>query len=138
VIDTSVAPRRTNTILITTFAGLALILSALGVYSVVAYGVAQRTREFGIRTAFGATGRDLVGLVSREMFVVVAIGMVSGLAAAWGLSRVLATLLYGVEPHDPTTFAIVPLLMLPPALVATLLPAFRAMRVSPSEVMRGE
>jgi putative ABC transport system permease protein len=138
VIGKSVAPRRTNTILIATFAGLALILSALGVYSAVSYGVAQRTREFGIRAAFGASGRDLVGLVSREMFVVVAIGTVSGLAATWGLSRVLAALLYGVEPHDPATFAIVPLLMLPPALVATLLPALRAMRVSPSEVMRGE
>jgi len=138
VIGKSVAPRRTNTILIATFAGLALVLAALGVYSVVSYGVAQRTREFGIRAAFGATGRDLVGLVSREMFVVVAIGTVSGLVAAWGLSRILAALLYGVEPHDPTTFAIVPLLMLPPALLATLLPALRAMRVSPSEVMRGE
>jgi putative ABC transport system permease protein len=138
VIGTSVAPRRTNTILIATFAALALILSALGVYSVVAYGVAQRTREFGIRAAFGATGRDLVGLVSREMLVVVAIGTVSGLVAAWGLSRILATLLYGVEPRDVTTFAIVPLLLLPPALLATLLPALRAMRVRPSEVMRGE
>jgi predicted permease len=138
VIGKSVAPRRTNTILIATFAGLALVLSALGVYSVVAYGVAQRTREFGIRAAFGATGRDLVALVSREMFVVVAIGTAAGLAAAWGLSRVLAALLYGVQPRDPATFAIVPLLLVPPALLATLLPALRAMRVSPSEVMRAE
>jgi predicted permease len=138
VVGASVAPRRTNTILIVTFAGLALILAALGVYSVVAYGVAQRTREFGIRAAFGATGRDIVGLVSREMLVVVAIGTVSGLVAAWALTRVLATLLYGVEPRDATTFAIVPLLMLPPAVLAILLPAFRATRVSPSEVMRGD
>jgi len=138
VIGKSVAPRRTNTILIATFAGLALVLSALGVYSVVAYGVAQRTREFGIRAAFGATGRDLVALVSREMIMVVVIGTASGLAAAWGLSRILAALLYGVEPRDPTTFAIVPLLLVPPALLATLLPALRAMRVSPSEVMRAD
>jgi len=138
VIGNSVAPRRTNTILIATFAALALILSALGVYSVVAYGVAQRMREFGIRAAFGATGRDLVGLVSREMLLVIAIGTLFGLVAAWGLSRLLAALLYGVEPRDPATFTIVPLLMLPPALLATLLPALRAMRVSPSEVMRGE
>jgi putative ABC transport system permease protein len=138
VIGKSVAPRRTNTILIATFAALALVLSALGVYSVVAYGVAQRTREFGIRAAFGATGRDLVGLVSREMVGVVVVGTVVGLAAAWALSRILAALLYGVEPHDPTTFAIVPLLMLLPALLATLVPALRAMRVSPSEVMRAD
>ncbi|MDQ3950952.1 MAG: ABC transporter permease, partial [Gemmatimonadota bacterium] len=138
VIGKSIAPRRTNTILIATFAGLALVLSALGVYSVVAYGVTQRTREFGIRAAFGATGSDLVALVSREMFVVVAMGTVVGLAAAWGLSRLLATLLFGVEPRDPATFAIVPLLLLPPAVLATLLPALRATRVSPSEVMRGE
>jgi putative ABC transport system permease protein len=63
---------------------------------------------------------------------------VVGLAAAWGLSRLLATLLFGVEPRDPATFAIVPLLLLPPAVLATLLPALRATRVSPSEVMRGE
>ncbi|MDQ3995621.1 MAG: ABC transporter permease, partial [Gemmatimonadota bacterium] len=138
VVGASVAARRTNTILIVTFAGLALILAALGVYSVVAYGVAQRTREFGIRAAFGATGQDIVGLVSREMLVVVAIGTVSGLVAAWALTRVLATLLYGVEPRDAATFAIVPLLMLPPAVLAILLPAFRATRVSPSEVMRGD
>jgi putative ABC transport system permease protein len=138
VIGKSVAPRRINTILIATFAGLALMLSALGVYSVVAYSVTQRAREFGIRAAFGATGRDLVGLVSREMLVVVAIGTVSGLVAAWALSRILAALLYSVQPHDPTTFAIVPLLMLPPALLATLVPALRATRVSPSDVMRAE
>jgi putative ABC transport system permease protein len=138
VVGASVAPRRTNTILIATFAGLALVLAALGVYSVVAYGVTQRTREFGIRAAFGATGRDIGGLVSREMLVVVGIGTVSGLIAAWALTRVLATLLYGVEPRDPATFAIVPLLMMPLALLAILLPAVRATRVSPSEVMRGE
>jgi predicted permease len=138
VIGRSVAPRRTNTILIATFAGLALVLAALGVYSVVAYGVTQRTREFGIRAAFGATGHDLVGLVSREMALVLAAGTVVGLAAAWPLSRVLTASLYGVQPHDPATFAIVPLLLLPPAVVATLVPALRAMRVSPSEVMRGD
>jgi putative ABC transport system permease protein len=138
VIGSSVAPRRTNTILIATFAGLALVLAALGVYSVVAYGVAQRTREFGIRAAFGATGRDLVALVSREMLGVVAIGTVAGLAAAWALSRVLATLLFGVEPRDLTTFAVVPLLMVAPALLATLVPALQATRVRPGDVMRAD
>jgi predicted permease len=138
VIGSSVASRRANTVLIATFAGLALVLAALGVHSVVAYGVAQRAREFGIRAAFGATGRDLVALVSREMFVIVAMGTVAGLLAAWVLGRVLATLLYGVEPHDAATFGMVPLLMLPPAVVATLVPALRAARVSPSEVMRGD
>ena len=138
VISASVAPRRTNTILIGLFAALALVLSALGVYAVVAYGVAQRTREFGIRAALGATGRDLVGLVSREMVVVIGLGLAAGIAGAWALSRILGSLLYEVDARDPFTFAIVPLVLLLPAIVATLVPAFRAMRVNPTEVMRAD
>src|SRR5215207_1082016 len=97
VVSASVLPRRTNTLLIALFAGLALMLSALGVYAVVAYGVAQRTREFGIRAALGATGRDLLLLVWREMVLVVALGTVIGLVGAWALSRVLASLLYEID-----------------------------------------
>lgn len=136
VVDRAVAPRKTNTLLITIFAGLALMLSALGVYAVVAYGVAQRTREFGIRSALGATGRDLLGLVSREMILVVVAGVGVGLAGAWALSRVLESLLYGVDIHDPFTFALMPLVLFVPAAIATVVPASRATRVGPSEVMR--
>ena len=138
VVRASVLPRRTNTLLIVLFAGLGLLLSALGVYAVVGYGVAQRTREFGIRAALGATSRDLLTLVSREMVVVVTLGAAIGLAGSWGLSRVLASLLYEVAPRDPATFAMVPLVLVLPAVIATVIPARRAARVNPTQVMRSD
>lgn len=138
VLSTSVAPRRTNTLLISLFAGLALLLASLGVYAVVAHGVAQRAREFGIRAALGATGFDLVSLVSREIAWVTAIGLAAGLAGAWALARVADSLMYGVTPHDPLTFIIVPIVLLVPVVLATLLPARRALHVNPAEVMRAD
>jgi putative ABC transport system permease protein len=138
VISASVTPRRTNTILISLFAALALVLSALGVYAVMAYGVAQRTREFGIRAALGATGWNIVSLVSREMLQVIVLGITIGLGAAWALSRVLAALLYEVDARDPATFVMVPLVLLLPAIIATVVPALRATRVNPSQVMRSD
>lgn len=138
VIGASVAPRRTSTVLIGLFGGLALVLAALGVYAVVSYGVAQRTREFGIRSALGARGSDLVSLVSREMAATVGVGLLAGLAGAWALSRVVASLLYEVQARDPATFVAVPLVLIVPAIIATLIPALRAARVSPTEVMRAD
>jgi putative ABC transport system permease protein len=138
VVDKSVAPRRTNTLLIAIFAGLALVLAALGVYAVVAYSVAQRSREFGIRSALGATSWNLLSMVSLEMVAVLATGISLGLLGAWGLARVLTSLLYGVDMHDPITFAVVPLVLLIPAAIATIAPATRAMRVNPTEVMRAD
>ena len=136
VIGASVLPRRTNTMLIALFAGLALVLSTLGVYAVVAYAVAQRTRELGIRAALGATARDLLALVSREMVIVIALGIAIGLGGAWALSRVLTSLLYSVDPRDPVTFVTVPLVLMLPAVMATAIPALRAARVDPTQVMR--
>jgi ABC-type antimicrobial peptide transport system permease subunit len=138
VVSKSIAPRRTNTALIAAFGLLALILSAFGVYAVVSYSVAQRWREFGIRSALGARKADIIGLVSSEMGWVVALGLAFGLGGAWALSKVIASMLYGVETHDLSIYAIVPLVLLVPAIVATLVPAVRAMRVSPTEVMRAE
>ena len=138
VLSNSIAPRRTNTVLIVIFAALALALSALGVYAVVSRGVAQRWRELGIRSALGATGRDLVALVSREVALLVAVGVALGLGGAWTLSRVIASLLYSVDVHDPVTFVAVPLMLIAPAAIATLVPALRAVRVSPTEVMRAD
>jgi ABC-type antimicrobial peptide transport system permease subunit len=131
-----VAPRRTNTVLISLFAGLALLLAVLGVYAVVAQGIAQRHREFGIRTALGASGNDLVRLLSHEMAWVVGIGVAVGLAAAWGLSRVAASMLYGVTAHDAATFVMAPVMLVLAAAAATAVPARRALRVNPAEVMR--
>jgi predicted permease len=136
VVSTSVAPRRANTLLISAFAVLALVLAALGVYAVVSYGVAQRAREFGIRSALGATGRDLVRHVAVEMVPVTVIGVGIGLAGAWALARVLTSLVYGVDVHDAATFVVVPLALVVPVVLATLVPARRAMRVNPAEVIR--
>jgi predicted permease len=138
VVRASVAPRRANTVLISAFAGLALVLAVLGVYAVVAYGVAQRARELGIRAALGATGRDLVQLLVGEMVPVTLAGITLGLGAAWALTRVLSSLIYGVSLHDALTFVVVPIVLAIPALVASLLPARRAMRVNPVDVIRAE
>lgn len=138
VVAKSTAPRRTNTTLIALFGAIALTLSAFGVYAVVSYSVTRRAREFGIRAALGATGRNIAGLVGREMLVVVIAGLSIGLAGAWMLTKVMASLLYGVDAHDATTFALAPLLLVVPAALATMVPARRAMRVSPTEVMRAE
>jgi putative ABC transport system permease protein len=138
VVSKSVAPRRTNTVLIAVFGGLALLLSAFGVYAVVSYSVTQRSREFGIRSALGAARSDILALVSRDMGAMLVLGVGIGLAGAWALSRVLASMLYGVEAHDLSTYLIVPAVLVIPAAIATLVPAMRAMRVSPTEVMRTE
>ena len=138
VIARSVAPRRTNTTLIAIFGAIALALAAFGVYAVVSYGVTRRSREFGIRAALGATGRHIAALVAREMASVVVVGLALGMLGAWALSRLLASLLYGVGAHDVATFIAAPLVLIVPAAIATLVPARRAMRVDPTEVMRAE
>ena len=134
----SIAPRRANTALIAAFSGLALLITVLGVYAVVAYSVAQRTREMGIRVALGATARDLLALVGWEVSWVAVVGLALGLGAAWAASRLLASQLYGVTAHDALTFIVAPPALLLPVLVATLLPAWRARRVRPMDVIRTE
>lgn len=138
VVDASVAPRKTNTTLIVVFGALALLLSAFGVYAVVSYSVARRSREFGIRAALGAHGASILMLVVREIVGVVGLGLALGLVGAWMLARVLTSLLYEVPGHDPQIFLAVPIVLLAPALVAAVIPALRAVRVSPTEVMRVE
>jgi predicted permease len=138
VIAKAVAPRRTNTVLITIFGGLALLLSAFGIYAVISYSVAQRAREFGIRAALGASARGIAVLVGRELIPMVAIGLAIGLAGAWSLSKVVASLLYGVEPHDLATFVVAPAVLAIPAVIAAWPPIRRAMGISPMEVMRAE
>ena len=138
IVSASVAPRRTNTFLISAFAVIALLLSAVGIYAVVSFSVTQRRREFGIRCALGASGSGIVALVAREMTLVAAIGLIVGVGGAWALSRLLSSLIYGVSVHDPATFLLAPLLLLIPAVVAMALPARRAAAVSPAEVMRAD
>jgi predicted permease len=138
VVGNSVAPRRTNTLLISLFGVLALALSTFGVYAVVSYSVVRRRRELGIRSALGASRVDIVALVAREMAWVAGAGVGVGLVAAWALSRVVTSLLFDVTAHDAGTFALVPAALLVPALLATLVPTLRAVRASPTEVMRSE
>src|SRR5512143_2478980 len=138
VLATSLRPRRTNTLLIVLFGALALLLAALGVYAVVRHGLAQRTRELGIRSALGATGSDLVTLVAREMLGATGAGLIIGLAGAWGLSRILASQLYDVQSRDVASFALAGGVLVVAAALATLVPARRALRLDPMDVIRTE
>lgn len=138
VVASSTAPARFASLLLGAFAVLAVILAALGLYGVIAYGVEQRLRELGIRAALGATGPMLMRLVAGEMVWVVAVGLSAGLAGAWMLSRLTQTLLYGTTVHDPLTFALVSVVLLIAATIATFLPARRALKVNPLEVIRAE
>jgi predicted permease len=117
---------------------VALVLAALGVYGVMSYVVNQRTREFGVRLALGATARDLLGMILREGMVLAAVGTVAGLGLAFLTARGLTAVLYGVDPFDPMVFAGVPLLLAAAMLLACWLPARRATRVNPVEALRAE
>ena len=125
------APRRFNLLLMSVFAGVALALAAVGIYGVVSYSVSQRTRELGVRVALGAQPRDLLALVIRQGLVLAVTGVVMGLVVSFGLTRWLATLLFGISATDPITLASVASLFMLVALFACYLPARRAMKVDP-------
>jgi ABC-type antimicrobial peptide transport system permease subunit len=138
VIAQSVADRRLNGVLLGSFAALAVGLAALGLYGVLSYAVAQRTRELGIRLALGAQKNDLFRLVVGGGMKLAAIGVALGLVAAFGLTRLLKSLLYGVTPSDPFTFGSVIVLLGAVALLANYLPARRATKVDPMVALRYE
>jgi putative ABC transport system permease protein len=117
---------------------LALLLAAIGTYGVIAYAVTASTREIGIRVALGARPRDVLGMVLGSGARLTAAGLVLGLAGAFASSRVLASMLYGVTPHDPATFAVIALLMTAVAIVAGYVPARRAMRLDPVAALKNE
>jgi ABC-type antimicrobial peptide transport system permease subunit len=120
------------------FAAVALVLSAVGIYGVLAHVVAQRTPEIGIRMAIGAAPRQVFRLVLGQGFRMAIVGVGLGTLAALGLSRGLRGLLHDVRPHDPLTFLLVPALLTGVALLASLLPARRATRVDPIAALRSE
>jgi predicted permease len=122
----------------TLFGGLALLLAALGLYGVLSYGVAQRTREFGIRIAIGAEAPSIVTLVMREAGWVVGGGIVIGLAAAWALGQIVTSLLYGVQPTDPVSAVIAVAVLTAAGALAAWVPARRASRVDPIQALRYE
>jgi putative ABC transport system permease protein len=136
VIAQSVAEPRFNMILVSAFAALALVLSSIGIYGVIAYSVAQRTHEIGVRMALGAARPDVLRLVLLEGAGIALAGVALGLAGALALTRVMATLLVGVSPRDPLTFGLGALVLLAVAVVASYVPARRASRVDPMTALR--
>ena len=138
VVWASFAPRRFNMYLLTVFAGVALLLAAIGLFGVMAYLVSQRTREIGVRLALGAGWHDVVRLVVGRGLALALSGAAIGLLAAFWLSRVMESLLFSVSATDPGTFVAVPLLLILVAAAACYVPARRAMRVDPVTALRAE
>ncbi len=138
IVSASVTQPRFNLFLVGLFGGVALLLSAAGIYGVTAYTVTQRTHELGIRLALGAQVSDVLKLVLGQGMAVIGIGMVIGLAAAFGLMRLMRSLLFGVGENDPLTFAAITLVLLFVALLACYLPARRATKVDPMIALRYE
>jgi predicted permease len=138
VISKSLAERRFTMLLLTVFASIALLLAAVGIYGVTSYAVSRRTQEIGIRSALGASRPQIVGMVVRQGMTPVVIGMVTGTAAALALTRLLASLLYGVHPVDPVTLLAVVMLLGGIALLACYFPARRATAVNPVVALRCE
>ena len=134
----SMASNRLRSLLLGVFAGIAVLLSAVGIYGVISYSVAQRTQEIGIRAALGASKGNLMGLILRGGMLMTGIGLVLGLAGTLGLTRLLAALLFGVGARDPITIAAVAVLLSIVALVACCIPAHRATKVDPVIALRYE
>jgi predicted permease len=134
----SIAPQNFNTLVLTIFGCSALLLAAIGIYGLMAYSVAQRTQEIGIRLALGAGSSAVRNMVVFQGLRLAVIGIVVGLAAAFGLTRLLASFLFGVKAWDPLVFSTVPLVLLVVAWFAVFVPALRASRVDPLEALRYE
>jgi putative ABC transport system permease protein len=131
-------PRRVNLLLLSAFAGLGLILASVGIYGVVSYSVSQRTHEIGVRTALGASRGQVLKLVVGQGLRSALIGTGVGLAASFGVTRFLQSMLFGVKPADPATFLVAALLWIAVALLACYIPARRATKVDPMVALRYE
>jgi putative ABC transport system permease protein len=137
-LSASLMQQRFSMLLLTLFALLALILTAVGLYGVMAYSVTQRTQEIGIRIAVGAQTRDVLKLILKQGIRLALIGVIFGLAGAFALTRLLSGLLFGVSAHDPLTFSVIAVLLIVVALLACWVPARRATKVSPTVALRYE
>lgn len=138
VMDSTTITDRFNMILMTTFAGIALAMAAIGLYGVMAYSVTQRSHEIGIRMALGANAMEVLGLVLKQGLSLALTGVVTGLIAAFAVTRLMQGFLFGISPTDPLTFVSIALILLAIALLASYLPARRATKVDPMIVLRYE
>jgi putative ABC transport system permease protein len=136
LISDSVSPRRFSSVLVAIFAGLALLLAAVGIYGVTSYMVSQRTQEIGLRIALGAQTHAVRRLILGQTLKLTLIGVTVGLVGSYLLAQFLASLLFGVGMHDPLTFLGVAVLLIAVALAASYIPARRAMRVDPMVALR--
>jgi putative ABC transport system permease protein len=138
ILADSIARQRFSMLLLGVFAGVALLLAAVGIYGVMSYSVAQRTHEIGIRMALGAQTSAVLKLAVGYGLKLVVAGVVIGLLAAFILTRLMSTLLFGITPTDPATFALISLLLISVAAIASYIPARRATKVDPLIALRYE
>jgi ABC-type antimicrobial peptide transport system permease subunit len=138
IVANSIAKQRLTMILLSVFSTIALLLSAVGIYGVISYLTGQRTHEIGIRVALGASASDVLRMILQEGMRITLIGVGIGVAAALGLTRLIAKVIYGVSASDPVTFIGVAILLSGVALLACYIPARRAMRVDPIIALRYE
>ena len=138
VMGRSTARQSFNMLLLTIFGAVALLLAAIGIYGLMAYSVAQRTQEMGIRMALGADRDTIRKLVVWQGMRLALVGVFTGIAASFGLTRLLSTFLFGVKPWDPTVFVSAPFILTAIALLAVWLPAARASKVDPIKALRME
>jgi ABC-type antimicrobial peptide transport system permease subunit len=136
--DQSMARTSFTLVMLVIAGGMALVLGIVGIYGVIAYAVSQRTREIGIRVALGAQGSELRRMFVREGLLLAGIGSALGMIAAAGVTRLMSSLLFGITPLDPLTYATVPAFLLMAAGLASYVPARRATVVNPVEALRSE
>jgi ABC-type antimicrobial peptide transport system permease subunit len=136
VVRLSTGQQQFNALVMTVFGCAALLLAAIGIYGLMSYTVEQRTQEIGIRLALGAEATQLRNMVVRQGMTLALVGVVIGLGAAWGVSRLMESLLFGVKPRDPIVFVAVPLALAAVALLSVWVPARRALRVDPAVALR--